>query len=676
MPTFEFTSPEGVKHRVTGPEGATPEQAFQILQGATPIESPAASAPSGHQDGRAKNTFGDDAQFIAQNLGGKGLARILGLPVDTMINAGDLITAIGGTADRALTGRVPPDLIDRAKQFGSSEQIENWMRKVGLIDTRGDATSPEGRILGAGLQAMPSILAGGRASPGQAAKSAATAAVGGAGAQGTAEAGGGPEARVIASALPGARRQAGAPSVAEVIRQKVTAGKDVAGAVRDSREAGVQPSAGAVTGSKTIQGIEGTLSKLPGASGTMDRAAEARAAGMGGRIKEIQQTLASAGTSRTTAGQAIQSGAAGKYERIHDTIEELYKPVDKLIDPNTPVPVAQTRAGLDKLSAKGKGALAQTLVEPDVKKWREALEADLKDGKQLSYQDVQGLRQIIGKKLGAPGMMEDARRPDLERLYATLSEDIRKANISPEARTALDRAQQYTRAGHTRIREVLKPLADKKTPEQAYAYTVQGTEQGATKLRRIMGGLKPAERREVSAQVVEELGTVSKGQRDDQGGGFSVDQFLTKWNGIHDDAKKVLFPDPKTRADLDQVAKVANDLKSAGKAVYNPSGTGKAAAHIGMASAGASALTALFTGHPGIAAAVVGGAGVEMATSHAMARAMNSPEFIRWLAEGSKAPPDRTAAYAARLAVIARNSKDPEDKQALEYLADKLKAIQ
>ena len=32
MPTFEFTSPEGVRYSVDGPEGATAEQAFQVLQ--------------------------------------------------------------------------------------------------------------------------------------------------------------------------------------------------------------------------------------------------------------------------------------------------------------------------------------------------------------------------------------------------------------------------------------------------------------------------------------------------------------------------------------------------------------------------------------------------------------------------------------------------------------------
>jgi hypothetical protein len=32
MPTFDFESPEGRKYTLTGPEGATPEQAWSVLQ--------------------------------------------------------------------------------------------------------------------------------------------------------------------------------------------------------------------------------------------------------------------------------------------------------------------------------------------------------------------------------------------------------------------------------------------------------------------------------------------------------------------------------------------------------------------------------------------------------------------------------------------------------------------
>lgn len=48
MPTFDFTSPDGKSYSVQGPDGATPEQAFQILQtqiGGGSAPAPAAPAP-------------------------------------------------------------------------------------------------------------------------------------------------------------------------------------------------------------------------------------------------------------------------------------------------------------------------------------------------------------------------------------------------------------------------------------------------------------------------------------------------------------------------------------------------------------------------------------------------------------------------------------------------------
>jgi hypothetical protein len=48
MPTFEFTSPEGKSYEIEGPEGATQEQAFGILQqhlGAAPTKPAAPAAP-------------------------------------------------------------------------------------------------------------------------------------------------------------------------------------------------------------------------------------------------------------------------------------------------------------------------------------------------------------------------------------------------------------------------------------------------------------------------------------------------------------------------------------------------------------------------------------------------------------------------------------------------------
>lgn len=82
MPNFEFTSPEGKTYTVTGPEGATHEQAFQMLQtqlGST--STPKAEAPSGFVPDTLRNYRDIAAGAI------KGASRIgdtLLTPIDAL----------------------------------------------------------------------------------------------------------------------------------------------------------------------------------------------------------------------------------------------------------------------------------------------------------------------------------------------------------------------------------------------------------------------------------------------------------------------------------------------------------------------------------------------------------------------------------------------------------------
>lgn len=80
MPTFDFTSPDGKNYSVQGPDGATPEQAFQILQGQI------GSTPPGPQ--------GSSTVGVAKSLGsglGEGAIGLAGLPGDV----GQLASKIG-----------------------------------------------------------------------------------------------------------------------------------------------------------------------------------------------------------------------------------------------------------------------------------------------------------------------------------------------------------------------------------------------------------------------------------------------------------------------------------------------------------------------------------------------------------------------------------------------------
>ena len=116
MPTFEFTSPEGVKYSVEGPDGATKEQAFAILQQQLSAGKPNTeidpSVPrvdvTGHYIRDEKPAEPKEERSLLADLGRQvgltarygieGVANGAGMLTDPFINA------IGG-AVRAVTGK-------------------------------------------------------------------------------------------------------------------------------------------------------------------------------------------------------------------------------------------------------------------------------------------------------------------------------------------------------------------------------------------------------------------------------------------------------------------------------------------------------------------------------------------------------------------------------------------
>jgi hypothetical protein len=109
MPTFEFTSPEGKKYSIDGPEGATQEQAFQILQtqlgGAKPAKpEPSFSEKAGAALRDIPRQVGLTARYGLEAA--TGAADLLASPIRAGLNlAGANIqpasTTVGQLADKA-----------------------------------------------------------------------------------------------------------------------------------------------------------------------------------------------------------------------------------------------------------------------------------------------------------------------------------------------------------------------------------------------------------------------------------------------------------------------------------------------------------------------------------------------------------------------------------------------
>jgi len=265
----------------------------------------------------------------------------------------------------------------------------------------------------------------------------------------------------------------------------------------------------------------------------------------------------------------------------------------------------------------------------------------------LPYEAVKKLRTLVGNEMADGSIMSDVPRSKWKALYGALTEDLKGAadDAGPEASAAWNRANNYTRAGMRRLETIDHVVEKNGGPEAVFTAATSGTKEGATTLRAVMQSLPPEAQKTVSATVLRRLGRATPGRQNDLGEKFSTETFLTNWNSMSPQAKAVLFDryGPQFRGNMDQIAKVASNLRDGSKVFQNPSGTGQATTQTATV---VSFATSLATGNVGVAGSIAGG----VAGANLMARLMTHPPFVKWLATTTKAPPQALPALAVQLA--------------------------
>jgi hypothetical protein len=199
-----------------------------------------------------------------------------------------------------------------------------------------------------------------------------------------------------------------------------------------------------------------------------------------------------------------------------------------------------------------------------------------------------------------------------------------------------------------------------------------------------MRNFKPEERDTLAASVWQQLGNAKAGVKEGADVGaesyqFSANTFLTNWNGLSDSAKQVLFGGERYRniiPAINDLVKITTGAREAGKAV-NVSNTG-----------GAQMVTSALLGTGGLIGggiggdatqALLGGAGALsglVLTSNLAARLLESPRFIRWVSDTSRAVvnnPNSLTTQIAKLSTIA--NADPAASDAIEAYYKQIQPI-
>ncbi len=132
---------------------------------------------------------------------------------------------------------------------------------------------------------------------------------------------------------------------------------------------------------------------------------------------------------------------------------------------------------------------------------------------------------------------------------------------------------------------------------------------------------------------------------------FSPDTFMTNWSKLPDEARRELFGHygPGFAKDMDQIARVADNIKSESQVFANPSGTGNRAAAYTYGAALVASLTDVTGTSTGTL--LLGGAGTNVAV-----RSLPYPPAVRWHSRATTAPAGSVIGSLASLRNIASST--------------------
>lgn len=265
--------------------------------------------------------------------------------------------------------------------------------------------------------------------------------------------------------------------------------------------------AGGATGGFTSQGAAelGAPEGIQLAAGvTAGLGATAAASLLGRNITHVARDL---GTSHSLqeAGSYVQDSArTWLREEMPARLKSAWEPVDSLIPASTDTHLTNFQSALGAInSSSGR-------LQPVSDALRSVLPKTLANrlagtpagsGAPLEWAEVQQLRSDLGDALTKPKIVQDIGAKNLERLYASLSEDMRVAarSISPDAETAFNSANTtsqgiYGFAEKTlgRLVRDVKEVAEDPRPEDVAARLLAGGRRGGTDISALRAELPGA----------------------------------------------------------------------------------------------------------------------------------------------------------------------------------------
>lgn len=492
--------------------------------------------------------------------------------------------------------------------------------------------------------------------------------------------------------------EAGLPKLLTPIQEKIAGIRQ--GIPQAAARLGIPLPAGVATQSPAIQRIEAGLLQTPGGAQVIGPMYDEMGNVMGTRATEIGEQL-----SRATKGPGVQPGvmftekgglgkfvqesadAAGKRfaqrrEQIDDIVANAVGSQNRFPASNTAQLVADLQAEIAR-SPQTFGPMLQPVIDRAMR-----VVTDAKSGfGGVPFDALRSMRTAVGKELDRPDISGLTQTPALARLYDALRKDVvaaadQSGDIASRAIRLHDRYVRFNREVNL---PALQRIVDQDLDVAAANMALSGTKDGIGRLQLLRRNFKPDEWDTVSASIWQQLGNAKAGVREGAEMGtssyqFSPTTFLTNWNNLSDSAKTVLFSGERYRniiPAMNDMVKVATGARETGKMV-NTSNTAGAqmvtsallggGGMVGGGAAGMDATSALLGGAAALSGLVL--------TSNTAAKLLESPRFIRWVSDTSRAVVNNPNSLSAQIGkLLAIGQAEPTMKDAIETYYKQIKSV-
>lgn len=456
-----------------------------------------------------------------------------------------------------------------------------------------------------------------------------------------------------------------APTMGQLSSAKTMRGAGRADTLSAFERQGVEPMAGAVSGSRGIQSMEASLSAAPGSAGIIQRAAETTVGQLGVAVDSLAGKVGSKQSPQVVGG-LLKQAAGEALKRFEKKREALDLDVERTIGSDTVVGVENVENLLNSLKEElAKAPNSRPELLPAIQEM-ENIMADAKGGV-IPFGQLRKIRTRVGRDTDfTVGKYKGGENTYMKQLYGALKDDVNAAaNATPEGKAALAAHDNYVKSMNEKNLPVLNDLMRLGTDEQVYNWALAQGKIGGTRIDSLRRAIKDEYGEgvwdEVVSTVIARMGDARAGQQGvptellGRADTFSVDSFADRFSTMSEEAKKALFGGSRyadIQSDLEDLVKIAASLKDADK-MTNKSNTGRALLFNALLASGATALT----GNLKLGAGLLG---TSVGVPYVAAKLLTNKSFIRWLTAGAKSMnnPKNLKNHILRLGAIANANPD------------------